>query len=97
MDDKVFERLKEVAMKEFGVTLTNVDYTKKSNMKATKRPFGELKLMAMINNLRERGASKYDIEAEIEYRNKSLSVYDPKCFGYRTEELEDALRHWAEF
>lgn len=96
MDDKVFERLKEVAMKEFGVTLTKVDYTEKSNMRA-KKDSEKIKLSMIIDNLRWRGATKEEIEAEIGFRNRTLTIDNTKFFGYLTNELEDALKHWNEF
>jgi hypothetical protein len=96
MGDKVFERLKEVAMKEFGVTLTKVDYVEKSNMQP-KRHSEEIKLSMIINNLRFNGATKEEIETEIEFRKNNLSVDNPKCFGYLNNELEDALANWNRF
>lgn len=48
----------------------------------------------IIYNLRtHRYASKEEIQTEIEYRKENLSVDNPKCFGYRTEELEAAIEH----
>ena len=51
----------------------------------------------IIANLLHRGASKYDIEAEIEHRKNNIVPNDEKCFAYKTEELELALKHWEEF
>ena len=52
---------------------------------------------AIIRNLRHRGASKYDIDAEINFRKENNTVNDEKCFAYQTEELESALNHWNEY
>ena len=96
MDDKVFERLKEVAMNEFGVTLKKVEYSETSE-KIRKELKDELILKRNIENLRHRGATKEEIQAEIEFRRETLTVDSTKCFGYLTNELENALKYWDKF
>lgn len=59
----------------------------------------KLRLIEMIiSNLRFRGASKYDIEAELKFRKKHYNMCESeKCFGYTTEELYNALKYWESF
>lgn len=51
----------------------------------------------VIKNLRHRGASKYEIEAELNFRKENITCENQKCFGYSTEELRNALNYWDEF
>lgn len=51
----------------------------------------------IINNLRHRGTSKYELEAELAFRAENLSCENEKCFGYSTEALRHALSYWDEF
>ena len=51
----------------------------------------------IINNLRHRGASKYDIVVEINHREQNIMPNEEKFFGYTTEELETALKYWNEY
>lgn len=60
-------------------------------------PISLMMTKLVIINLRHRGATKYDIEAEINFRKNHITVNDEKCFSYTTEELETALEYWNEF
>lgn len=55
------------------------------------------KAQMIIDNLRHRGASKYDIMDEIDFREENTTPKDEKCFGYKTEELKLALRSWDNY
>ena len=55
------------------------------------------KIEMIINNLRLRRVSKEEIEAEIQFRAKNLTVQNEKCFGYTLHELELAFHYWDEY
>lgn len=55
------------------------------------------KTQLIIIGLRHRGATKYDIEAEINFRKNNITVNDDKCFSYTTEELEAASENWNKY
>ena len=55
------------------------------------------KAQIIIDNLRHRGATKYDIMDEIDFREENKTPKDEKCFGYMTEELELALDSWDNY
>lgn len=48
----------------------------------------------IIYGLRCNGATIYDIDAEIDYREKHFTVNDEKCFAYSLEELKLAKSGW---
>lgn len=55
------------------------------------------KAQMIIDNLRHRGVTKYDIADEIEFREENGTLRDEKCFGYMTEELKLALGSWDNY
>lgn len=50
----------------------------------------------IVYNLRHRGATTYDLSAEIAFRQGSIAVSDEKFFGYSLDELQTALTYWDE-
>lgn len=51
----------------------------------------------IIYGLRRNGATIYDIDAEIDYREKHFTVSDEKCFTYSLEELKLAKAEWNKY
>lgn len=50
----------------------------------------------IVYNIRNRGATTYDLATEIAIRQGSITVSDEKFFGYSIEELQTALVYWDE-
>lgn len=48
----------------------------------------------IIYNIRHRGATVDDLNAEISFRDGNITVCDEKFFGYSTEELKTASAYW---
>lgn len=51
----------------------------------------------IIRNLRHRGITRYEIEAEVNHRKENILASDERCFGYTSEELKCAMEHWHEY